>query len=106
MISQNFFLSLAKERDLPTSAKTLIFFLMGSSDPDNYIFFRQKDISEELKIDRSDVCKSLKILMNKGIIAKAGAASAYKLNPDYGLNHSTVETNDTKKKHMIAIHVN
>jgi DNA replication protein DnaD len=104
MISQNFFLSLAKERDLSTSAKTILFFIMGSSDAESYIFFKQKDLSDELKIDKSEVCKALKILMNKGIIAKAGNVSAYKLNPDYGLNNSTDETNYIKKTQMIAMH--
>lgn len=103
MISQDFLLSVAKEKELSTSAKTLLFFLMGSANADNYIFFRQKDIAEELEIDSSDICRCLKNLVKKGIIVKAGAASAYKLNPDYGLKNSAIEP---KKKHMIAIHVN
>ena len=37
---------------------------MGSSDAESYIFFKQKDLSDELKIDKSEVCKALKVLMN------------------------------------------
>ena len=86
MIFQDSLIKIAKDKEFTSSAKTVLFFLMGNLEFENYMLLRQVDIARELELDKSDVSKAMKFLINKEIVLKVkeGATTAYKLNSDYG----------------------
>jgi predicted transcriptional regulator len=86
MTFQDSLIEIAKDKDFTSPAKTILFFLMGSLDFENYIHLRQADIVKELEMQKSHVSTAMKLLVNKGIILKVkeGRTAGYKLNPHYG----------------------
>ena len=86
MIFQDSLIKIAKDKEFTSSAKTVLFFLMGNLEFENYMLLRQVDIARELELDKSDVSKAMKFLINKEILLKVkeGTTTAYKLNSDYG----------------------
>jgi predicted transcriptional regulator len=86
MTFQDSLIEIAKDKEFTSPAKTILFFLMGSLDFENYIHLRQTDIVKELEMQKSHVSTAMKLLVDKGIILKVkeGRTAGYKLNPQYG----------------------
>ncbi len=87
MAFQDAFESLARDRDLWGQPTAILHYLMSRLSFDNYIALEQKEISVSLDIDKSDVSKAIKILVEKGILERGprlGKSWSYKLNPYYG----------------------
>ncbi|CAJ0684491.1 MULTISPECIES: MarR family transcriptional regulator [Burkholderiaceae] len=59
-------------------------YLMGKTDFENYIHITQKEISEHLGINISNVSKALKVLVEKEVIKKLkrGTSNYYLFNPE------------------------
>ncbi len=74
---------------------------MGNLEFENYITIKQVSIAEKLKIDKADVSKAMKLLVNKSIIIKVkeGTTTGYKLNPTYG-RKGKVENMEKAKEQM------
>ncbi|MCK5728325.1 MAG: replication/maintenance protein RepL [Methylococcales bacterium] len=77
---------IAEDKDL--TGQTLRVFMLSISELEfeNYITIKQVDMAKRLSMHKTDVSKSMRILVDKGIILKVkeGTTSAYKLNPTYG----------------------
>jgi predicted transcriptional regulator len=61
--------------------------LLKYLDYENLIQIQQKEIAEELKMDKSNLHRSIRILINFGVILKGpkiGKSCSYRLNPNFG----------------------
>jgi hypothetical protein len=89
MAIQDAFEALAKDKEISGRPRRVLDFMMSKLSWENWIHVEQKQIAEELELDRSDVSRSIKLLVQKGIILQATLPgnkqmSAYKLNSNYG----------------------
>ena len=69
----------------------------------NFISISQKDICEQLKMDKSNVSKSMTKLLNKGIILKGPRLNGiytYTLNANYAYKGQLKFLKKERKKHL------
>jgi predicted transcriptional regulator len=94
---------IATDEDLTGQTLKVMLLLMGNLEFENYITIKQVAIAEKLKIDKADVSKAMKLLVNKNIILKVkeGTTTGYKLNPTYGWK-GKVENMEKTKAEMEA----
>lgn len=86
-MSQEAFQLIAADRELTLEPKNVLFYLFSRLDFDNFIQVPQSEIVEVLKIDKANVSKAIKMLVEKGILIrgpKVGHSYAFRLNPNYG----------------------
>lgn len=106
MAFQDAFESLAKDKDLWGQPTAILHFLMSRLNFDNYIALEQKEISDKLNVDKSDVSRSVKKLIDKGIIEKGprlGKSWSYKLNPFYGWKGRVKNLKDERKRRLTVV---
>lgn len=77
---------IATDKDMTGQTLKVMLLLMGNLEFENYITIRQVAIAKKLEIDKADVSKAMRLLVEKGIILKIkeGTTTGYKLNPHYG----------------------
>jgi predicted transcriptional regulator len=77
---------IATDSDITGQTLKVMLLLMANLEFENYIPIRQVTIAQKLKIDKADVSKAIKLLVNKEIILKVkeGTTTGYRLNPNYG----------------------
>lgn len=80
---QNSFIEIAKY-GLSGEQLSILMYLIGKTDFENYVNITQKEISTELKIDQSNISKAIKKLVDKKIIKKMkkGTSNFYLFNPE------------------------
>jgi len=106
MAFQDAFESLARDKDLWGQPTAVLHFLMSRLSFDNYIALEQKEISDQLSVDKSDVSRAIKKLVEKGILEKGpriGKSFSYKLNPLYGWKGRVKNLNEERKKRLSVI---
>ena len=87
MNSQEAMEILARDRDLKGEAHRVIWYLLSRLDFENWIQITQKEIAEELEINKVNVSKTISLLEKKGIIVrgpKIDRSYAFRLNPYFG----------------------
>ena len=86
MAFQDAFAIIATDDDMTGQTLKVMLLLMANLEFENYITIKQVTIAKELKMDKSDVSKAMRLLVDKGIIlrVKEGTTAGYKLNPHYG----------------------
>lgn len=87
MANQDALLKIARDRDLTLEPKNVLIYLFARLDFENYIHVPQVEIAEALEMNKSNVSKAIKLLVEKGILVrgpKIGHASSFRLNPNYG----------------------
>ena len=86
MTFQDSLIEIAKDRELTGETKSVLFFLMGNLEFENYITIKQVEIAKQLEMQKTHVSRAIKLLVNKEIILKVkeGTTTGYKLNPTYG----------------------
>jgi DNA-binding MarR family transcriptional regulator len=97
---------IAKDRDLRGEPRAVLDYLMSKLSFDNYIAVEQSVISIELVIHKSNVSKSIKMLVEKGILEKGprlGKSCSYKLNPFFGWKGRVKNLKDERKKRLSVI---
>ncbi len=97
---------IAKDRDLRGEPRAVLDYLMSKLSFDNFIAVEQSVISVELIIHKSNVSRSIKMLVEKGIIEKGpriGRTYAYKLNPFYGWKGRVKNLKDERKKRLTVV---
>ncbi len=100
------FKSLAKDRDLRGEPRSILDYLFSILSFENFIAIEQSHISKDLNIDKANVSKSIKILIDKGILEKGpkiGKTWSYKLNPFYAWKGSVKNLQDARKKHLKVV---
>lgn len=77
---------IATDSDITGQTLKVMLLLMANLEFENYITIKQVTIAQKLKIDKADVSKAIKLLVNKEIILKVkeGTTTGYRLNPNYG----------------------
>jgi predicted transcriptional regulator len=77
---------IATDKDMTGQTLKVMLLLMGNLEFENYITIKQVAIAKKLDIDKADVSKAMRLLVDKGIILKIkqGTTTGYKLNPNYG----------------------
>ena len=92
---------LAEDPDLTKDALRVLLKLCAKLDFENWIYITQTDICKELKINKSNVSKAIKLLISKSIILqgpKVGRSFGYRLNPDYGWKGKVKNLNEYRKE--------
>lgn len=77
---------LAKDRQMRGEPRAILDYLMAVMDFENFIQIDQTAIGKELEIDKANVSKAMKVLVEKKILKKgpkAGRSNTYKLNEFY-----------------------
>lgn len=106
MAFQDAFESLAKDRELWGQPTAVLHYLMSKLSFDNYVALEQKEVSVGLEMDKSDVSRSFKTLVEKGIIEKGpriGKSWSYKLNPFYGWKGKVKNLKEERRKRLSVV---
>lgn len=87
MAFQDTFIELAKDPELTLEHKNVLLYLFGKLDFENFIQQSQIDIAEGLGMQKQNVSRAMKLLVEKQIVLegpKVGRSKCYRLNPHYG----------------------
>jgi DNA-binding MarR family transcriptional regulator len=74
-------ITLAQDKDITGGCYRVLFILLGQLDFENYIYVPQKEIAEKLDMDPAQVSRSIKLLVQKGILLHSPCG--YRLNANY-----------------------
>lgn len=101
MTFQDSLITIAKDKELTGEMKSVLFFLMGNLEFENYITIKQVEIAKQLEMQATHVSRAMRLLVGKNIILKVkdGTTTGYKLNPTYGWK-GKVENMELEKKRM------
>ena len=102
MTFQDSLAMIATDDDMTGQTLKVMLLLMANLEFENYITIKQVAIAKELKMDKSDVSKAMRLLVDKGIILKVkeGTTTGYKLNPHYGWK-GKVSNMEIEKKRIV-----
>ena len=87
MAFQDSFIELAKDQELTLEHKNILLYLFGRLDFENFIQQSQSEIAESLGMQKQNVSRAMKTLIQKQIVLegpKVGRSKCYRLNPNYG----------------------
>ena len=98
---QDSLITIAKDKELTGEMKSVLFFLMGNLEFENYITIKQVEIAKQLEMQKTNVSRAMRLLVGKSIILKVreGTTTGYKLNPTYG-RKGKVENMEKAKEQM------
>jgi hypothetical protein len=80
---QQAFIELAKDKELRGEPRSVLDYLLGCMDFENFIAVEQKKIAEELGMHKVNVSKAIALLVRKGILVKGpkmGRHASYRMN--------------------------
>lgn len=83
----------------------VLMMLLASLDYENFIQVAQADIAEKLEMQKTNVSRSIKGLINLGVIIegpKIGRSKSYRLNPQFGWK-GTVSNHKKALKNGLSI---
>lgn len=101
MNSQKALEILATDKNLTGEMLRVFLFLCSKSDFNNWIQVTQLEICNKLDLQKSNVSRAIKQLVNKNIILrgkKVGRSFEYRLNPDYGWKGDVMDLNEYRKE--------
>jgi len=87
MVFQEAFKALAKDKEITYEARRVLDLLFSKLDFENYILVPQTEIAQELGMQKPNVSRAIKILIQKGIILegpKVDRSRGYRLNHSWG----------------------
>jgi predicted transcriptional regulator len=86
MTFQDSLINIATDKDMTGETLKVMLLLMGNLDFENYIHIKQVELAKTLEMQKTNISRSMRILVDKGIILKVkeGRTAGYKLNPQYG----------------------
>ena len=94
---------ISEDREMTYDDLRVLLKLFRYLDMKNFISISQKDICEQLKMDKSNVSKSMTKLLNKGIILKGPRLNGiytYTLNANYAYKGQLKFLKQERKKHL------
>ena len=98
---------IATDKDMTGQTLKVMLLVMGNLEFENYITIKQVEIAKKLEMDKSDVSKAMRLLVDKGIILKVkqGTTTGYKLNPHYDwkgkVSNMEIEKNRIVKERVV-----
>lgn len=87
MTFQLAFKFLAKDKEITLEARRVLDFMMSELDFENYMFMPQSEVAKELDMQKQNVNRAIKLLVDKGIIIegpKVNRSRCYRLNYNFG----------------------
>ena len=103
MAFQDAFEELAKDREITNEPRRVLDYMFSKLDFENFIQLSQKEITEALRMHKSQVSEAIKLLVRKHIILegpKVGRSKCYRLNPNYGWKGKVKNLEEERKKHI------
>jgi predicted transcriptional regulator len=98
---------LGMDKDITINDFRVLTVLFGRLEYENWLYITQQEIADQLGLQRPNVTKCLKKLIDKGIIlkgSKLGKVNGYRLNAYYGWRgRITKEYQSTYEKHSKLI---
>lgn len=107
-INQNFLQEFAARKDVGEQALRVFLYLNARIDFENLIQVPQIEISEALKMDKTNVNKAMKKLIDLGIVLRGpriGRSSTYRLNPMAGWKGKVHNLNKALDRHHRGLRV-
>ena len=101
MNSQDALDILAEDKDIKGVTYRVLFKVCARVDFENWIHLPIKEIAEELTIDKSQVSRNIKLLVEKGVLIKSekiGRSYGYRLNPNFGWKGKVKNLDDYRKQ--------
>jgi hypothetical protein len=98
---QEAFIALAKDKEIRGRTRSVLDYMFGKLAFENYICIQQKEIVEALEINKTNVSKAIKLLLQRGIILpgpKLGRTTSYRLNSGYGWKGKVINLADERSK--------
>lgn len=86
MIFQNALGTIAKDKSISLEAKNVILYLLSKLDFENFISLPHKKIAEELNMQKPNVSRAMKLLVQKQIVIegpKENRSHTYRINNIY-----------------------
>lgn len=84
---QEAFVALAKDREITMDSRRVLDYLMGNLGFENYVALPQRQIAEDLAMQKANVSRAIKLLVDKGILIegpKLGRTHTYRLSNLFG----------------------
>lgn len=103
---QDAFIALAKDREITMDSRRVLDYLMGNLGFENYIAIPQRQIAEALNMQKANVSRAIKLLVNKQILIegpKLGRTHTYRLSNTYGWKGSVKNLNKTRSGEVIPL---
>lgn len=83
---QDAFATISEDKEMTLEVTRVWMQLVSKMGFENFVYIPQKEVAESLNIQRSQVSRSIKKLVNKGLLVegpKINRASSYRLNLDH-----------------------
>lgn len=106
MTNQEALTAIASDPELSGEALRVFLYLNGRLDFENLFQVPQTEIAEALGIKRPNVSRSMKMLLEKGIILrgpKIGHSATFRLNPNFGWKGKVHHLRRAQESHLRAI---
>lgn len=87
IVAQHALINIASDPEMTMEPTRVFMYLFSKLDFDNYIQVAQVQIAKDLRMQKQNVNKAIKILENKEILLKGpknGRSKFWRLNPEYG----------------------
>ena len=87
IMSQNPLQMIAKDKEITQDPTRVFMMMLSYVDFDNWVQVSQKEIAEELGMQKTHVSSAIKLLVKKEILLlgpNVGRSKTYRLNPNYG----------------------
>ena len=87
MVFQDAFIEIAKDKTLTGETKSVLMYLLGKLDFENFILMTQAEIAKELDLKKQNVSRAIRTLVERGIILegpKVSRSRGYRINHDLG----------------------
>ncbi len=97
------FQELAKDKELRGEPRAVLDYLFAKLSFENFVAVEQKEIVQILSMDKSNVSKAIKLLVEKKIIEKGprlGNISSFKINPYYCWRGKVKNLIEAREKHL------
>lgn len=106
MAFQDAFEEIAKDREITSEPRRVLDYMFSKLDFENFIQLSQKDITEALRMHKSQVSEAVKLLTSKQIILegpKVGKSKCYRLNPNYGWKGKVKTLQEARREQLKVI---
>ena len=100
-MNQNFLREFAARRDMGNEVLRVFLYLNARLDFENVIQVPQVEIAAELKMQRQNVNRAIKVLEREGILIrgpKVGKSSSWRLNPQAGWKGKVVHLRQAQRQ--------
>ena len=106
MAFQDSFEEIAKDPEMTGETFRVLTYLYSKLDFENFIQQSQKDIAEELNMNKVQISRAMKVLTSKKIVMegpKVGRSKCYRLNPNYGWKGKVKTLQEARKEQLKII---